>query len=97
MTVVVARLQARPERVAELAESLAALAEQTRKEPGALGYAVCGLDDGEFLVVERYADRAACDGHFAAAYVTELLGRFPELLLTDPQVEIADPLAGFHR
>ncbi|WP_063763328.1 putative quinol monooxygenase [Streptomyces sp. NRRL WC-3742] len=97
MTTVTAILQAVPERAEELEALLRDTAEHTRQEPGALAYAVGRQDDGRFLVTEWYADRAACEAHFAAPYVTGLLARFPELLLTEAQVEIADTVTGFVR
>ncbi|GAA1385563.1 hypothetical protein GCM10009639_08360 [Kitasatospora putterlickiae] len=93
MTMVLAILRARPEQADALEAALREVAGATLREPGALAYTV-GRQDGErFLVVERYADRAARDAHFAAPYVTGLLARFPQLLAGEPQVEFADELS----
>ncbi|MET8698156.1 putative quinol monooxygenase [Kitasatospora sp. NPDC004723] len=97
MTMVLAILRARPEQADALDAALREVAEQTLREPGALAYTV-GRQDGErFLVVERYADHAARQAHFAAPYVTGLLARFPELLAEEPLVEFADVLTAFAR
>ncbi|MFJ9461329.1 putative quinol monooxygenase [Kitasatospora sp. NPDC101447] len=94
MTVI---LQARPDREEELEGLLCDRAERTCRQPGALAYSVGRQDGGRFLMAEWYADRAAHEAHFAAPYVTELLARFPELLLSEVQVEIADTVGGFVR
>ncbi|QKW23384.1 antibiotic biosynthesis monooxygenase [Kitasatospora sp. NA04385] len=88
---VLAVLRARPERADALESALLALVGPTRAEPGCLAYTVARAGE-RFLVAERYADAAARDAHFAAPYVTALLGRFPQLLSGEPLVESADVL-----
>ncbi|WP_369185550.1 putative quinol monooxygenase [Streptomyces sp. Y1] len=97
MTMVVAILQAKPGQEDTLEEALCEVAARSREEPGAVAYTVGRRQGGRFLVAERYADRAACDAHFAAPYVTGLLARFPELLDGEPQVELTDVVTGFVR
>ncbi|MFF2659128.1 putative quinol monooxygenase [Kitasatospora sp. NPDC058032] len=97
MTMVLAILRARPEQADALDAALREVAESTLREPGALAYTVARQDGERFLVVERYADHAAREAHFAAPYVTGLLARFPELLAEEPLVEFADVLTAFAR
>ncbi|MFE7192617.1 putative quinol monooxygenase [Kitasatospora sp. NPDC057541] len=97
MTMVLAILRARPEQADTLDAALREVAESTLREPGALAYTVGRQDGDRFLVVERYADHAAREAHFAAPYVAGLLARFPELLAEEPLVEFADVLTAFAR
>ncbi|GAB7184243.1 hypothetical protein ATKI12_4074 [Kitasatospora sp. Ki12] len=97
MTMVVAILQARPGQEDILEAALCQVAERSQEEQGAVAYTVGRQEGGRLLVSERYADRAACDAHFAASYVTDLLARFPELLDGEPQVEFTDVVTGFAR
>ncbi|WP_030395173.1 putative quinol monooxygenase [Kitasatospora purpeofusca] len=97
MTMVLAMLRAEPEHADELDAALREVAGHTRGEPGALAYSVARQDGGRFLVVERYADGAARDAHFAAPYVVALLDRFPLLLAEEPVVEFAEVVTAFAR
>ncbi|MFB8239523.1 putative quinol monooxygenase [Kitasatospora purpeofusca] len=97
MTMVLAMLRARPERADELDAALREVAGRTPGEPGALAYSVARQDGDRFLVVERYADDATRDAHFAAPYVAALLDRFPLLLAEEPVVEFAEVVTAFTR
>ncbi|MET9182091.1 antibiotic biosynthesis monooxygenase [Kitasatospora aureofaciens] len=94
---VVAILQARLGQEDVLETALCEVAARTREEQGAVAYTVGRQNGGRFLVAERYADREACDAHFAASYVADLLARFPELLDGEPQVEFTHVVTGFVR
>ncbi|MEU8118012.1 putative quinol monooxygenase [Spirillospora sp. NPDC049024] len=95
MTVAMARLEAVPGRADEVEAALAEVAERTAREPGAVAYSVVRHDQVRFLVYEEYVDQAACDAHFTAPYVQDLLERLADLLVAAPQVDFGSRVAGF--
>lgn len=95
MTVAMARLEAVPGRADEVEAALAEVAERTAQDPGAVAYSVVRHDQVHFFVYEEYVDQAACDAHFAAPFVRDLLERFTELLVAAPEVHFGSRVAGF--
>ena len=97
MAVCVAILRAKPEHAEEVERTIRGIAAATRDEPGALTFVLHRQGADTFIVYEKYTDEAARDAHFAAPYVAELVARFPELLVAEPQIEFAEELVGFAR
>ncbi len=95
MTMVTAILRPRPGRADDLAAALLDVAECTRAEAGVVAYAIGRRENGNFVVAEQYVNQGACDAHFAAPYVADLLARFPELVDGKPEVEFAATLTSF--
>ncbi|MFC9082735.1 putative quinol monooxygenase [Streptomyces sp. NPDC057062] len=64
--VVIARWSPSAGRIETIAALLPELIQQSRAEPGCLGYQAYrpdGADNGDFVLVERYADQSALDAH----------------------------------
>jgi quinol monooxygenase YgiN len=86
---VVARTVCRAEKTAELIGILQNVAEQSRREPGCLSYAVLRSteDPNEIGTVELWRDKAAIDAHFRMPYVQDLFARVPGLVAQAPEVK----------
>jgi quinol monooxygenase YgiN len=86
MIVFMATLQARPEAADQVADALRQLAEQTRQEPGCLGYQVHrGIEDPNLIVtVEEWRAPEDIQRHFEMPYVKELVAQAPSLLAAEP-------------
>lgn len=95
MPMLIAMLNARPEKAEEVASLLRGLARHTSGEPGCDAYAVHRLrdDPNGFVVYERYRDQAACDAHFESAPLKEALTRFEHLLMGPPMLTWGQTLA----
>lgn len=79
---VIARLKARPEKVAELREVLYGLLGPTRAESGCIRYEMLENqeDPREFTFTEEWTDAGALATHFETEHIRSALGRFPDLL-----------------
>ena len=87
---VVATVQARPGKEAELREALIGILTSTRKEKGCLQYDVHQLmeDSGRFMIFQTWQDQASFDAHMKNPHVNALLPRLGELSTAFPHVTI---------
>ena len=78
----------------KLAEGLRDYVPMVLTEPGCIAFDVYrGIDNRRlFVLVERYADRAAVDAHIAAEHFTEVAVKVLRPLLESRQVEFLDNL-----
>ena len=85
---VVARVLCRPEKIGEMRQLLADVAQRSRQESGCLGYSVLrGREEPhEVITVEIWKDQAAIDAHMASAHVGELFARVPGLVASAPEI-----------
>jgi len=85
---VVARLKARPDKVAELCSLLFGLLAPTRDEPGCIRYEmlVNREDPKEFTFIEEWQNEPALEAHFRTAHIRQALARFPDLLAEELDV-----------
>lgn len=92
MHIIVARMQARPGRLAELRQVLDSMIAPSRAEAGCLeyGYWLSSEDDSSVLFFERWKDQAAVDFHFATEHFLGLGGKLDGLLEGEPQISIFD-------
>lgn len=92
---ILARVEARPSRAAELAAALAALVAPTRAEPGCLRYELLqAADDPDcFVFVEEWRDRAAVDAHIASPHVQAAFAAAGMLLAAPPDIRTYHVLA----
>jgi quinol monooxygenase YgiN len=70
---VVARITARPEKVAELTSLLLSLVGPTRKEEGCVSYQLLRnkANECEFVLVEEWENNAALDAHLTTPHLLE--------------------------
>ncbi len=82
---VVAHLQARPEKSAEVKRLLEGLVAPTRQETGCIAYELLEtLDDpAKFTFVEEWASEDAFQAHLATEHIQVAIGSFPDLLAAD--------------
>ena len=82
---VVARAIAKPDKEAELRSVLTGLLEATRKEAGCIHYELLqnNANPTEFAFVEERENDQAVDAHLSASHVQNAMARFPDLLVTD--------------
>ena len=95
----IATLRSAPGREAELEAALRTLVAPTANEPGVLEYRLnrSRTEPGTYRFIERFADQAALDAHMAAPHVQSVFARFDALLDGPPEIDMLDPLDGFHR
>lgn len=82
---VVARLQSKPGKEAELKTLLQGLITPTRNEPGNLSYdlLVNREEPAEFTFVEEWQDDTALNEHFETSHVKMALQKLPVILAED--------------
>ncbi len=82
---VVAVMQARPGREAELEALLRGLIAPTRDEAGCLAYHLHASPDvpGQFTFIEEWTGRAALEQHFASNHLQSARAKMPELVAGD--------------
>ncbi|MFE9422225.1 putative quinol monooxygenase [Kitasatospora sp. NPDC006697] len=87
---VIAELRPKAERAGEFREQAEAMARASRAEEGCVSYQlyVDPADQGRWVIVEEWADRAALDAHLASAHLAESLARTAELLAGEPRLRI---------
>jgi len=92
---ILARIQARPAKTAELATALGALVAPTRAEPGCLRYELLQAADDPacFVFVEEWSDRSAIDAHMASAHVQAASAVASMLLAAPPEIRTYHVLA----
>jgi quinol monooxygenase YgiN len=85
---VVARITARPERVAELSSVLQGLVGPTRKEAGCISYQLLRnkSDASDFVFVEEWANDAVLEAHFTTPHLRDALAKAKPLLAADPDI-----------
>ena len=96
MTVeVIATLEARPEREADLEAALTVLLTHTRQEPGIRRYDLYrdSTRPATFVMVEAYADEAALEAHRGSAHYLEVREHAGDWLSAAPLVAVLAPVA----
>ncbi len=85
---VVARVQARPNKVNELLSVLSSLVEPTRKEPGCLSYELLqnNEDPADFTLIEEWQSNTALESHFGTKHFKDALVKFPNLVAAEPDI-----------
>ena len=92
---VVARIPAKPDKVAELKSVLLALPGPTRKEAGCIAYQLLqnAKDPTDFTFVEEWESPEALDEHLKTEHIARALARFPDLLDGEADIRIYNLLA----
>lgn len=92
MLVVIARVNAQPDKSDALAELLAPLAAASRADSGCLSYAFYrDLEDpSSFCSVETWTTRAELDAHLTAPHTAALLEQLPALVAAAPTITAHD-------
>jgi quinol monooxygenase YgiN len=87
--VVIAILEGKPERRADLAAALAKAAANSRGDAGCLSYSFAqDLEDPDrFLSVETWEDKASLDAHFAQPHLAELFGVLGDALAAPADIK----------
>ncbi len=85
---VVARVQARPNKVNELLSVLSSLVEPTRKEPGCLSYELLqnNEDPADFTLIEEWQSNTALESHFGTKHFKDALVKLPNLVAAEPDI-----------
>ena len=85
---VVARIVAKPDKVAEVRELLSGLIEPTRAEEGCVAYELLQnrADPTDFTFVEEWASDAAFDGHFKTPHIQDALPKLEVLAAEAPDI-----------
>ncbi|MDP7061391.1 MAG: putative quinol monooxygenase [Planctomycetota bacterium] len=95
MRIIVAEMEAVPERRAELLEVLDGLLEPSRAEPGCISYRYFFDSENPNIIhfFELWADQAAVDFHFATPHFQALSEKLPNLIVGDPNLSIYEAAA----
>jgi len=82
---VVARLEAKPDKVDELRDLLASLITPTRAESGCIAYELLQNQEKptEFTFVEEWTSGSALDDHFATEHIQDALSKLPDLMAAE--------------
>lgn len=93
--VVVAALKVKPGKEKELEDAVKDMIAKVASEEGTLTYVFhrSQHNPGEFLMYEKYKDKAAFDHHGATPYFKELFGRIGPLLAGEPHIEMYEEVA----
>lgn len=85
---VVAHLTARPDKIEETREALAAVIELTRTEDGCITYELMQntADPTDFTFVEDWSSNAALDMHLESEHIRDLRSKAGELLAAPPDI-----------
>ncbi|HMJ07557.1 MAG TPA: putative quinol monooxygenase [Pyrinomonadaceae bacterium] len=85
---VVARLTAKPEKVAEMRAALEACIEPTRAEKGCILYELMqnNADPTDFTFVEEWDSDEALDVHLQTEHIRELQGKADDLFANPPDI-----------
>ena len=89
MVIIFVRINVRPEKRKELAQTLLSIVKQVRKEGGCLcaGFYQNSENEEDFLLVEEWATRQDSEDHLRSDIFTVLIGA-GSLMLRPPQIEI---------
>ncbi len=84
---VVLKVQARPEKLADVRSLLLDLAAQSRKENGCVDYQVLQstADPCEFVAIEEWTSKAALDAHMTSVHVQAAFAKAPSVLAKNPE------------
>ncbi|MCU1601632.1 MAG: antibiotic biosynthesis monooxygenase [Frankiales bacterium] len=98
MLVVIATLNGKPERRADITAALAKAAAASRGDAGCLSYSftVDVEDPDRFISVETWEDKASLDAHFTQPHLAELFGVLGDALEGPADIktyETSGPLA----
>ncbi|NUU07882.1 antibiotic biosynthesis monooxygenase [Leifsonia sp. C5G2] len=93
---VLALLEAKPDRAAELREFLIGGKTLVDLEPGTRTWYAFQLDETHFGIFDSFADEAAREAHLGGAIPKALAEVGPSLLAKDPELSTVDLLAVKH-
>jgi len=87
---VVARINAKPDKIDEVRELLSALVEQTRQEPGCITYDLLQNrnDPTDFTFVEEWASDSALDSHSISDHIKALAPKLQPIVTEPPDIRI---------
>lgn len=88
-----ARLEARPGKEAEVADFLASALPLAEDEPDTVTWYALRLSDTTFGIFDTFADDAGRQAHLDGEIAAALMGKADELLAKPPQIEQVDLLA----
>jgi len=93
--VVVVLFRARPGGREDAEAAFAEMMPATHAEEGCIRFALHRVpgDPERFVLVERWASRAALDEHLAAPHLAAFRARGADIWAEPPQITVADPLA----
>ncbi len=93
--VVVAGLKVKPGKEKELEDAMREMIAKVESEEGTLTYVFhrSQHNPGEFLMYEKYRDKAAFDHHISTPYFKELFGKIGPLLAGAPEMEMYEEVA----
>lgn len=92
---IIAKITAKPEKVAEVRALLLGLVDETRKEKGCISYELLQniSDRGDLTFVEEWASDSAFDAHLETPHVQAALSKAESLLAGDPDIRRYTALA----
>ena len=84
---VVLKINARPDKLAEVRALLIDLAAASRKEVGCTDYQVLqnGADPCEFVAIEEWTGSASLDAHMTTPHVQAAFAKAPSVLAKNPE------------
>ena len=84
---VVLKINARPDKLAEVRALLIDLAAESRKENGCTDYQVLqnGADPCDFVAIEEWTSNAALDAHMTTPHVQAAFAKAPSVLAKNPE------------
>ena len=95
MVIIIARISAKTETLAELRQILKDLVEPSRAEAGCISYELFQDNDDprDFITVENWADSAAANAHLATPHVAAAIAEAGVLLAQPPLIHRFTQLA----
>ena len=95
MVIIIARISAKSETVAELRQILKDLVAPSRAEAGCISYALFQDDDDprDFITVENWGDSVAADAHMSTPHVAAAIAKAGVLLAQPPLIHRFTQLA----
>ncbi len=93
---VVARIQAKPEKAAEVRQALIGLVEPTHREAGCVTYVLheSTLDPTLFVFYETWKSQEDLDKHLKTPHLQAILARVDELLAQPPEIGLYRRIPG---
>ena len=87
---ILAYVYIKPEYVSDFIEAAQSIIEDSNREEGCLEYMLYHnpYDETKFIFVERYANRAAVDTHFAASYFNDFGPKIEHMTMKPAEIKV---------
>lgn len=90
------RIEAKPDKVAEVREFLEAALSMAEEEAGTTTWFSYQIDDATFGIFDTFPDEDSRQAHLEGEIADELMTNADELLAAEPEIEEIDVIAAKH-